>query len=264
MRAIWSGALSFGLINIPVKLYSGIEESRLDIDLLHDEDQQPIRYARVCSADGAEVPYEHVVKGIAVDRGFYVVLTKEDFQNADARKTNTIDIVSFTQEKEVPPVYYDRFYYLEPGKGAGKAYRLFLEALEKSKKVGIATFVLRQREHLAIVKPFQSTLILHQLRFHEQIRDPGDLELPKGVKLGAKESEMALSLIDSQTEKFDPTKFHDEYTRELQHIVEMKARGEKPKKVGRKPQPTEVNNLIKMLQKSLQESRKHGQVKPRR
>lgn len=143
MRAIWSGALNFGLVDIPVKLYAAAESARLDLDMLHRKDLKPIRYARVCRAEGKEVRYADVVKGYEYKKGDYIVLTEEDFRRANVRKTRLIDIVEFADAAEIDPIYYEKPYYLRPEKGSEKAYRLLRDALKRSGKMGIATFVLR-------------------------------------------------------------------------------------------------------------------------
>jgi DNA end-binding protein Ku len=153
MRAIWSGALSFGLVNIPVKLYSATAGMGLDLTMLHKKDISPIRYARICRADGKEIPYEDIVKGYEYQKGDYVILTDEDFKKASVEKTKAIEIESFVKESEIDPIYFEKPYYLEPEKGAQKAYALLRESLKKSKKIGLAKFVLRNREHLAAIRP---------------------------------------------------------------------------------------------------------------
>lgn len=192
MRAIWRGSLSFGLINIPVRLYSATQEHALTFDLLHKKDLSPIRYARICKADGKEIPYEDIVKGYEYQKGDYVVLVDEDFKRANVKKTKSIEMIEFTQESEVNPLYYEKPYYLEPDKGADKAYALLREALVKSKKVGIAKFVLHNREHLALIKPYGKLLILNQLRYADEIRQYHELHLPSKEVASSREIGMAL------------------------------------------------------------------------
>src|SRR4051812_45551132 len=149
MRAMWSGTISFGLVNIPVQLYSAVQEEELSFHMLHKKDLSPIRFARVCREDGHEVPWEEIVKGYEVSKGNYVVMTEEDFKKVAVKRSNTIEILKFSDEKDIQPAYFERPYYLEPDKGADKAYALLSEALDKSKKVGIAKVVFRNKEHLA-------------------------------------------------------------------------------------------------------------------
>jgi DNA end-binding protein Ku len=211
MRAIWTGALSFGLVNIPVRLYSATSGTGLEFDMLHKKDLSPIRYARVCRADGKEVPYEEIVKGYEYKKGDYVVLTDEDFKKAAPRRTKTVDIFDFVKEDEIDSVYFEKPYYLEPDKGAGKAYSLLREALKKSKKVGLAKFVLRNKEHLAVIKPFGKVVVLNQLRFNDEIRPPEGLDLPGEKVAKGKEIEIALALIDHLTSHFKPEDYKDDY-----------------------------------------------------
>ena len=164
MRSIWKGALSFGMIHIPVRLYSASKSRELKFKLLHKKDLSEIRYARICKADGKEIPWEEIVKGYEYQKGDYVVLTEEDFEKADIKKTRTIEILDFTDENEIDTLYYSSPYYLEPEKGAGKAYALLREALKRSKKVAVGRFVFRHHEHLGVVRPHGDLLVLHQLR----------------------------------------------------------------------------------------------------
>ncbi len=251
MRAIWTGALSFGLVNIPIRLYSATGGEKLDFDMLHKKDLSPIRYARICREDGKEVPYEDIVKGYEYQKGSYVVLTPEDFQKANVEKTKAIEIQEFVKEQEIDPMYFEKPYYLEPEKGSDKAYALLREALKKSKKIGIAKFVLRNREHLSAVKPAGNVIVLEQLRFAEEIRDPQDLNLPEAKKATAKEVEIALALIDQLTEKFKPEEFKDTYTDELKRVIAAKSKGKTIKAKGKEPKPTEVSDIMAMLKKSL-------------
>jgi DNA end-binding protein Ku len=253
MRAIWSGSISFGLVNIPVKLYSGSESHEgLDLDMLHKKDHSPIRYARVCRADGKEIPYDEIVKGYEYRDGDYVILTQEDFKKADARKTKTIDIKQFADESEIDSRYYDKPYYLEPTKGAEKAYALLHEALEKSGKVALAKYAMRARDNMAAIKPVGRALVLNQMRFPADVRDPGDLKFPAKDLADGSEVKMALALIDQLTKPFIPEDWHDTYTEELEEIIEEKAKGKKPKTHGKAPQDTKVKDLMATLKASLE------------
>ena len=160
MRAIWSGSISFGLVNIPVKLYSATQEQQLDFDMLSKKDLAPIRYARISTSTNKEIPWKEIVKGFEVKKGKYVVITDEDFQKASPEKSRAIDIVQFVLEKEIDPIFYDKPYYLVPDKGADKSYFLLLKALEQSKKVAVAEFMLRNRNHICALKPYNNVLLL--------------------------------------------------------------------------------------------------------
>lgn len=253
MRAIWTGSLSFGLVNIPVKLYSGAESgSGIDLTMLHGKDLSPIRYAKICRADGNEVPYEDIVKGYEYRKGDFVVLTDEDFERANAKKTKTIDIVEFSDEDEIDIRYFEKPYYLEPDKGADKPYALLREALTKSKKIAIAKFVLRNREHLAALKPVAGALVLEQMRFPAELREPSGLKLPEKVDVKGNEVEMALKLIDQLTQPFIPEDFHDTYTEELEKVIDAKVKGKPIVDDEKAPANTEVKDLMAMLKASLE------------
>lgn len=251
MRAIWSGAISFGLVNIPIKLYSATEERGLNFDMLHKKDLSPIRYVRVCRLDGKEVPYEDIVKGYEYQPGDYVVLADEDFKKANLRKTKTIDIQEFVDMDDIDPVYYTKPYYLEPEKGAEKAYAVLREALYKSGKVAIAKFVLRNREHLAALDVQDDILILNQLRFDSEVRKPEDINVPDQKVVRGKEIDMALALIGQLTDTFKPEQYRDEYTQELKKVIAQRAKGKIPKAKGKAPKATKVPDLLNTLQKSL-------------
>jgi DNA end-binding protein Ku len=195
MPPIWKGSISFGLVNIPVRLFPATKEETLDFHMLDDRDHARIRYKRVSEATGKEVPFEHIVKGFEQENGEYVVLSDEEIQNASPEKSTTIDILEFVDEAQIPSLYFDRPYYLEPEKSAAKAYALFCDALAHSGKVGIAQFVLRNREHLCALKAQDSVLVLNTLRFADEIRPTAGPVIPHGKKTGKKEFSMAARLI---------------------------------------------------------------------
>jgi DNA end-binding protein Ku len=253
MRAIWTGSLSFGLINIPVRLYSGSEnKGGLEFDMLHKTDLSPIRYARICRKDGKEIPYDQIVKGYEYQPGDYVVLTDSDFAKAAPQKTKAIDIAEFTDEKEIDIRYFEKPYYLEPDKGADKPYALLREALSKSGKVAVAKFVLRNRERLCIVKPVGRALVLDQMRFPSEIREPSELKLPE-KKAAKSEVDMALKLIEQLTQPFIAEDFRDTYTEELEKVIEAKAKG-KPRKAAPKAEAAKpAGDLMTMLKASLEQ-----------
>jgi|EndMetStandDraft_9_1072997.scaffolds.fasta_scaffold102845_1 DNA end-binding protein Ku len=265
MRSIWSGALSFGLINIPVRLYSGTEEHALSFDLLHKKDLSPIRYARICKEDGKEIPYQDIVKGYEYQKGEYVVVTEEDFKAVDMEKTNAIEIVQFTPKSEIDAIFYEKPYFLEPGKGADKPYALLRETLQRSKKVGVVKFVFRNREHLGIIEPYGNAIILNQMRFATEIRDIEELKLPKEGQISKKEVDMALKLVDQLTEKFKPEAFHDEYTEKLQKVIDAKVKGiPLRKKKTPAAKPSKVHDIMSLLKQSLEEpknSKKQSRAK---
>lgn len=257
MRSLWTGSLSFGLISIPVMMYSASKERALDFSMLHKEDFSPISFKRVCTKTGEEVPFEDIVKGFEYKKDKYVVLEPEDFKRASPEKSERIDIEAFVAEQEIETKYYEKPYYLEPGKGADKAYGLLREALAQEKKVAVARMVFRQREDLVVVKPDDSILLLNQLRYPDELRDHGELTVPHRVDVSQKEIGMAIELIEKMTGKFEPKEFNDTYTEKLEAIIKAKARGEKLKPIPKEGhEPTETTDLVEQLRASLQHHRR--------
>lgn len=254
MRSLWSGALSFGLVNIPVKVYSASEDRVLEFDLLHKKDLSPIRYARICKHEDTEVPWEDVVKGFEISKDEYVVLEKEDFINANAKKTKTIDIQNFVLLEEIDPIFFNKPYFLEPDKKAGKAYSLLREALLQSKKVAVASFVFHNKEHVGVVRPYQNGLLLHSLHYLPEIRNMKGLEIPEGVKTSKNELEFALALVDKLTESFDPRKYKDTYSEDLMGLIEAKAKGKRPAAKEKAPSYKPSGDLMRLLKDSLKKS----------
>lgn len=256
MRAIWTGSISFGLVNIPVKMYSGSVAGRgIDLNLLHREDKEPIRYARVCRKDGKEIPWDEIVKGYEYQDGDYIVITREDFEKADRRATNSLDIQQFVDIDEIDIRYYDKPYYLEPDKRSKKAYSLLHKALHETKKLALVKYVMRQREHLGVIRPVGRALVLEQMRFPHELRDAGDLNFPSGEEVTKAEVEMGKQLIESQTRPFVPEDFHDTYTEKLEEIIEEKAKGHKPRAAGKEPKVTPAKDLMAALKASLAEAK---------
>ncbi|MBL7914359.1 MAG: Ku protein [Bacteroidia bacterium] len=250
MRNIWKGSISFGLINIPVKLYPAIQESSLDLDMLDPKDFSNIKFKRVNENTGKEVPYDKIVKGYKSDKG-YIVLDEDDFIAADVVKTKTIDIESFVLESEIDSLYYEQPYFLEPDQGAMKAYGLLRDALSSSGKVGVATFVLRNKESLAILKPYQKVIVLNRIRFSQEIRKTTELKVPAVSTKKSKELVMANKLIAQLTEKFDISSYKDNYTEKLLKIIKKKAKGTKITVPKMKVVKKQNDNIMDMLKASL-------------
>jgi DNA end-binding protein Ku len=261
MRSLWKGAITFGLVNIPVRLYKASKDRELKFKLLHKKDLSEIRYARICKADGKEVPWDEVVKGYEWKDGDYVVLADEDFERANLKKTRSIDIIDFTDEDQIDTIYYQTPYYIEPEKGAGKAYALLREALKRSKKVAVGNYVLRQHEHLGVIKPHGDLLLLNQLRYDAEIVQPKDLNIPKKESLPKNEIDMALELIDKLTKPFHPSEYVDTYAEEIKNVIKQKAKGRRVKiKKEAAPKSPKVHDIMALLKQSLQERKK----KPKR
>lgn len=254
MRSIWTGSISFGLINIPIKIFSAIQESTLDMDMLDKSDHSNIKFKRVNEKTGKEVAFANIVKGYKVDDN-YIILEDEDFEAADAEKTKTIDIQNFTSEKEIDSLYYEQPYYLEPDKGAANAYALLRDAMESTGKVGVTSFVLRNKEALAILKPYKNVIVLNRIRFAQEIRDTSDLKLPAVSKTKIKEIDMANKLVEQLTEPFDISKYKDEYTAKLLKIIKDKAKGKKQVKPKLKVVHKQSDDLMSMLKASLEKKK---------
>jgi DNA end-binding protein Ku len=217
----------------------------------------PVSYKRVAEKDGKEVPWDQIVKGYEYEEGKYVVLKDEDFERVDLEATQTVDIQDFVDQEEIDPMFFYKPYYLEPQKGGDKAYALLRDALEDSKKVGIAKVVIKTRQYLAGVKPEDSALVLELMHFADELADTGNLHVPKKVEVGKREMNMAKSLIDSMSSKWNPSKYRDDYREALMEVIEEKVEAggkeieEKPKKA---PKPTKVIDLISVLQRSLEQT----------
>jgi len=253
MRAMWTGGISFGLIYIPVNLYTATQGVQLDLDMLSKKDLSPVKYARIDKETGKEVPWKDVVKGFQYQKGDYVVLTDEDFEKVDIHRSKSIEISCFVDKDEIDPIYFDKPYYLEPDKGAEKTYLLLIKALKKSGKVGVAEFVLRNREHLCIIKPEGNMLLLNQLRYESEIKSTDKLNLPKNVKLSDKEIKMAEQLIDGLTEQFDPNDFKDDYIAGIKKIIDAKVHKKPVKSPSKAPKATDISDVMKQLEESLKE-----------
>lgn len=252
MRAIWSGAISFGLVNIPVKLNSAVEASEgLDFDMLSRKDMAPIRYARIDTKTGKEVPWKDIVKGYQYAKGKYIVVTDEDFKKASPEKSRSVDIIQFVKSEEIDPIYYDKPYYLVPDKGANKSYHLLIKALEETGTVGLAEFMLRNRMHICVLKAHDGILLLHQLRYQEEIREAPEVE-KKAERISAKEVELAKKLINQLTEAFDPAAFKDTYVSELKKVIKAKAAGKEIHIAEPKKATATVKDLMEVLKQSLE------------
>jgi len=250
MRAIWTGAIGFGLVNIPVKIFSAITENRPDFDMLDTKDHSKIRYQRVNEKTGKEVEWKNIVKGYQI-KDNYIILEDSDFEEASPEKNKMINLQSFVKVDDVENIYYDTPYYLQPQKGGEKAYTLLFAALEKTKMVGLSTFVMRTAENLAIIRPYDNMLILNKLRFEEEIRPADELKISTENKISKPEMDMAIELINRHASEFDISKYKDEYNNELMKIIHAKAKGKKPKIHKLTVEKTKSNDLLEQLKASL-------------
>jgi DNA end-binding protein Ku len=258
MRAIWKGSISFSLINIPIVLYPATRREELKFRLLRASDLSPVNYKRVAEADGKEVPWDQIVKGYEYEKGKFIVLKDEDFKRADIEATQSVDIMDFVDLDEIDPIFFDKPYYLEPEKRAEKTYTLLREALQKTGKVGIAKVVIKTRQHLAAVKPEKNLLVLELMHFAEEIIDTTELKIPHGATIGSKELDMATDLIKKMSDKWDASKYQDEYRHALLEVIHGKVEsgGKEIPTRGAPKKPTNVVDLVSVLQESLQHAEK--------
>jgi DNA end-binding protein Ku len=224
MRPLWKGGITFGLIYIPVKLYSATQAVQLDLDMLSKQDKSPIRYARINTKTGEEVAWKDIVKGYEHKKGNYVVLEPSDFEKVDMEKSQNIEITSFVDLDEIDPIYFDKPFYIEPDGKSAKVYALLREALRKTNKAGVAEFVQRNREHLCIIKPEGNLLVLNQLRYEDEVRPTKDLDIPGKSTSNEKEEELAMELIEKMTDKFDISDYQDDYIAKLKKLIDAKAK----------------------------------------
>jgi DNA end-binding protein Ku len=256
MRSIWTGAIGFGLVNIPIKIYSAIKESELDLDMLDKKDLSNIRFKRINENTGKEVAWENIVKGYKMDDR-YVVLTDEDFEKASPEKTRIIEIMEFVEEKEIDSMYYETPYYLEPEKSGVKAYNLLRDALHKTGKAGFGSFVLRNKESLCLIKPKDNVLVLNKIRFAQEIRPLDELKAPSGSSKPA-EIKMAIELIDRLSGQFNIASYKDTYSDELMKLIKAKAKGRKPAKPVLRVVHSPGKDLMSQLKASLQERKRRA------
>jgi DNA end-binding protein Ku len=256
-RAIWSGSISFGLLNVPVKLYSAVSKQTVRFRELREGDGSRVKHKRVAESDGKEVPYEKIVKGYEYAPDQYVVLSRDELSELDPKRTRAIEIQDFVDLDDIDPIYFEQPYYLGPDKGAERAYALLVQAMKEAHKVAIARFVLRNKEHLAAIRPMDDVLTLTTMRFHDEVSSPQDLdgevfEEAKPKKPEMSELEMAKQLIDSLAGDFKPNSYRDEYREELLDLLERKAAGKDVVSApSEEPKPTKAPDLMAALEESL-------------
>jgi DNA end-binding protein Ku len=252
-RSIWRGAISFGLVNVPVKLYSAVSKKNVQFNQLHEKDDARIRMKRFCVEEDVEVPYEEIVKGYEISPGRYVVITPEELEALDPKKTRSIDIEDFVDLDEIDPLFYEHPYYLAPDTGAGKPYKLLLEALKTTNKVAIARVVIRSKEYLTAIRPAGDVLTMETMLFHDELIDPNDIdELPdEDVAATEREVDMARQLIESLSTDFEPEKYRDEYRDRVLDLIERKAEGQEIAVAAEPEAPAAVPDLMAALEASL-------------
>ncbi|MEA2473420.1 MAG: end-binding protein Ku [Thermoleophilaceae bacterium] len=257
-RSIWTGAISFGLVNVPVKLYSAVSKKTVRFHQLHESDGVRIQQKRVCPADGEEVPYDEIVKGYEISPDRYVVISPDELDALEPRKTKTIDIEDFVDLDEIDPLYYDHPYYLLPGQGAQKPYKLLVEAMRQANKVAIARVVIRTKEQLVAIRPVGDVLAMASMNFADEVVDPDSFDEAPGddVETRKREVEMAQQLIESLTSEFDPSKYHDTYRERVLEMIEAKAEGQEIAVQPAEEEAAPVPDLMAALEASLAASKK--------
>lgn len=260
VRALWKGSISFGLVNIPIELHTAVRDHRPKFRLLHAKDKSPVKYERVCIRDGHAVAWEDLVKGYEYAKGHFVVLTKEDFKAAAVEKTRTIDIIDFVKADAIDDRFFETPYYLVPSKGGERAYALLREAIRESDRIGIATFILRDAQHLAAVEVIDHAIVLSVLRFADELADPKPLGFPASDGIRKAELDMAKALVNSLAADWDPEKYTDEYRDNLLRIIKGKVKGKTVTlEPTAEPRQAEVVDLMERLRRSLD----HSGTKPR-
>jgi DNA end-binding protein Ku len=263
-RSIWKGSIAFGLVNIPIELYSAVRDHRPKFRLLHAKDEAPVRYERVCQSEGKPVAWEDLVKGYEYEKGQFVVLTRDDFKIAALEKTKTIDILDFVDPNEIDERYYETPYYLQPGKGADRAYALLREAIRETGRIGVGKIILRDAQHLAAIEAIGDALVLTMMRFADELADLEDFKFPSSTGLRKQELTMARQLVENLSAEWDPAKYTDEYRDNLMRVIQGKLKGRKPKLEAREtPQQAAVVDLMSRLKASL-ERREEGETSRKR
>jgi DNA end-binding protein Ku len=256
MKATWSGAISFGLVTIPISLYSAAKTKSLELEFLRKGDYCPVGYRYVCKNTGDQVSYENIVRGYEYEKGKYVVLTDKDLENATVKPTNTIEILSFVDPREIDKNYYQKPYYIKPAKNFEKIYFLLTDALRKTNKVGIARFVVRYREYLGALRAKDDILVLNQIRFENQLIKEKELGIERKVEITDEEMDLAMRLIERLTTSFMPQRYHDTYREDLLNLIDKKIAGKEEVKIEEKRrEPTEPSDILVRLQESLRRAR---------
>jgi DNA end-binding protein Ku len=260
MHAIWKGTISFGLVSIPIALFTATRREELKFRLLRASDLSPVNYKRVAESDGKEVPWDQIVKGYEYEKGKFVVLKEEDFAQVDVEAAQTVEIMRFVQLKEVDPLFFYKPYYMEPQKGGDRAYIVLRDALVDSSRIAIAKVIIKTRQHLAAVKPEKAGLMLEIMHFPEELVDVAEFRTPAGKAPSKAEMTMANKLIDTMSGPWQPETFKDDYKEMLEKIVEEKiqAGGKKAPAPKKKGQPTNVVDLVSVLQESINATKGKG------
>lgn len=263
-RAIWSGSISFGLVNIPIKLVGAVSDKDIHFNQLHEQDGARIRYRKVCAKDGQEVPSEDIVKGYEIRSGHYVTFTDEELEQADPKAARSLDIEDFVELDQIDPTFFDKPYYLVPDKNANKAYALLLAALEKSKKVGIARMVMHSKEYLVAIRALKGVLVMETMHFAEEVVPPesiADEVKADDVVVDKRQLELAQQIIDSLSRDFEPEKYENHHRKRLLELIERKAEGKEVVVEPDVPVSVRTADLLGALEKSLAHAKTRSAAK---
>jgi len=257
MHTMWKGSISFGLVNIPIKLHAATEDKDIKLRQLHKKCHSPIKYEKKCPVCEVEVNQEEIVKAYEYTKGKFVVLDEEDFEKLKKENEDkAVEIIDFVKIEEIDPIYFDRSYYMSPGDGGSKAYSLLRKALEESDKVGLAKIIIRSKEQMAVIRVFESTLVMETIHYPDEVRNTIDVpNIPSEDKVTKKELDTAILLIDQLTSNFEPEKYTDEYRTALLELIEMKRSGKEIISTVDKEAPTNVTDLMAALQASIEKTK---------
>jgi DNA end-binding protein Ku len=262
MHTMWKGSISFGLVNIPIKLHTATEDKDIKLRTLHNKCHAPIKYEKICTVCEQEVKPEDIVKAYEYTKGKFVVLDQEDLEKL--RKENeekAVEIIDFVKMEEIDPIYFDRSYYMSPNEGGGKAYSLLRKALQESQKVGIAKIIIRSKEQMAVIRVYENTLVMETIHFPDEVRRAGDVpNVPSGDKVTDKELATAIMLIDQLTTEFEPEKYTDEYRTALLELIEAKRTGQETVTPTAKETPSNVTDLMAALQASIDRTKPRNET----
>lgn len=266
MHTIWKGSISFGLVNIPIKLHSATEDKDIKLRNLHKECHSPLKYEKVCPVCEVEIKNEDIVRAYEYAKGKFVVLEDEDLE--DLKKKNedkAVEIIDFVKMNQIDPIYYERSYYMSPSEGGGKAYSLLRKALEESEKVGLAKIIIRSKEQLAVIRVFENTLVMETIHFPDEVRSAADVpNVPSEDKVTKKELDTAILLIEQLTTEFDPEKYTDDYRNALLELIESKRTGKEVVTPSEKEKKSNVTDLMAALQASIDRTKPTKQAVKKR
>jgi len=266
MHTMWKGSISFGLVNIPIKLHTATEDKDIKLRTLHNKCHAPIKYEKVCSVCEEEVKPEDIVKAYEYTKGKFVVLDNEELEKL--RKENeekAVEIIDFVKMEQIDPIYYERSYYMSPSEGGGKAYSLLRKALMESQKVGLAKIIIRSKEQLAVIRVYENVLVMETIHYPDEVRKAGDVpSVPSEDKVTKRELDTAILLIDQLTTEFEPEKYTDEYRNALLELIESKRNGQETVSAATKEVASNVTDLMAALQASIDRTKPKKAAAPRK